>query len=138
LLDYPWPGNVRELANAMDRAVALTRYDTVGVEDLPPHVRDHRPPVPYGAGDAAALVSLREMERRHIRRVLAAVGGNRSRAARILGLDRKTLYRKLRDDPKDAALPAGRATRPPPDSARGGGRTAPRRAHSRTRDPGGR
>ena len=98
LLDYPWPGNVRELANAMNRAVALARFDTIAVEDLPPRIREHRGRDTIVIGDdPAALLPLAELERRYVLRVLEAVGGNRTRAARILNLDRKTLYRKLRD-----------------------------------------
>jgi two-component system response regulator HydG len=97
LLDYPWPGNVRELSNAMQRAVALTRFDTISVEDLPPALREHRraggSSGPVESGD---LLPLDEVERRHILLVLDALGGNRTEAARVLGLDRKTLYRKLR------------------------------------------
>ncbi|HBP20439.1 MAG TPA: sigma-54-dependent Fis family transcriptional regulator, partial [Planctomycetes bacterium] len=103
LLDYDWPGNVRELSNTVERAVALTDHDRIIVEDLPPKLRNYS----GRAGEAAladrggeldspeVMLSLQELERRHIERVLAAVGGNKARAARILGLDRKTLYRRL-------------------------------------------
>jgi two-component system response regulator HydG len=104
LLDYPWPGNVRELANAMQRAVALTRYDTISVEDLPARIRDHQGSGPIVVGnDPADLVPLEELERRYILRVLETLGGNRSQAARVLKLDRKTLYRKLRRYGQDGA-----------------------------------
>lgn len=97
ILDYPWPGNVRELRNAVERAVALTRYDKIGVDDLPRKVRMHTSQNVVVAGeDPNELVSLEEVERRYILHVMKAVGGNRSRAARVLGLDRKTLYRRLR------------------------------------------
>ncbi|MBF5041789.1 sigma-54-dependent Fis family transcriptional regulator [Aggregicoccus sp. 17bor-14] len=96
LLDYPWPGNVRELQNCIERAVALTAGDVVQLEDLPARIRDHRR---ARSGrelvDLTELVPLEEVERRHILRVLEAVGGSRTLAARTLGLDRKTLYRKL-------------------------------------------
>jgi len=95
LLRYPWPGNVRELQNCIERAVALARFDRIGVEDLPEKVRRARP-APPAAAEGAELVPLAEVERRHILRVLASVGRNRTRAAAILGVDRKTLYRKLR------------------------------------------
>jgi two-component system, NtrC family, response regulator AtoC len=96
LLEYRWPGNVRELQNCMQRAVALTRYEELTVEDLPEKVRHYQATqlVPEGV-DSTALVSLEEMERRYILRVLEAVGGNRTEAARTLGIDRKTLGRKL-------------------------------------------
>ena len=93
---YPWPGNVRELQNAIERAVALTRYDQLTVDDLPPRVVEHRAShVVVAAADPSELVSLEEVERRYIARVLESVGGNKTVAARILGLDRTTLYRKL-------------------------------------------
>lgn len=95
LLAYPWPGNVRELQNCMERAVALARYDRLTVDDLPERIQNHRAPVLPATDDPALLASLDEVERHHILRVMQAVGGNRSSAARILGLDRKTLQRKL-------------------------------------------
>jgi two-component system response regulator HydG len=97
LLEYSWPGNVRELRNAMERAVALTRFDEIAVEDLPEKVRSYRgSQVVVGGEDPTELISLEALERRYIEHVLRTVGDNKSLAARILGLDRKTLYRKLR------------------------------------------
>jgi len=96
LLAYSWPGNVRELRNCMERAVALTRYDSVAVEDLPEKVRDYKNShVIVASDDPSELVPLDEVERRYILKVLDAVGGNKTMAAQVLGLDRKTLYRKL-------------------------------------------
>lgn len=94
LLRYDWPGNIRELANSMERAVALTRFSEVTVDDLPEKLRDYR--VSRNVLDAVPeLVSLEEVERLHIERVLKAVDGNKSKAADILGVDRRTLYRKV-------------------------------------------
>jgi DNA-binding NtrC family response regulator len=94
LLAYNWPGNVRELENSVERAVALTRFDHVMVEDLPERVRAHQSEqVTALPQQAEELVTLAELERRYIHQVLTLVGGNKSRAARILGLDRRTLYR---------------------------------------------
>jgi two-component system response regulator HydG len=96
LLAYSWPGNVRELRNVIQRAVALTRYDQIAVEDLPEKIRDYRgSQVFIGGDDPTELVPLEEVERRYILHVLQAVGDNKTLAARTLGLDRKTLYRKL-------------------------------------------
>jgi two-component system response regulator AtoC len=96
LLAYRWPGNVRELRNCIERAVALTRFEEIAVEDLPDKIRSARSTDLVVAGnDPAELVPMDVIEERYIRHVLEAVGGHRTRAARILGLDRKTLYRKL-------------------------------------------
>lgn len=96
LVRYAWPGNVRELANCIERAVALTSYDRIVVDDLPDRIRKYRRrDVIVASEDPSELVSLDEVERRYAHRVLEAVGGNKTAAARILGVDRKTLYRKL-------------------------------------------
>jgi two-component system response regulator HydG len=96
LLDYDWPGNVRELENAMERAVALTRFERITVEDLPERIRSYEStrvtPIDVDAGQ---VLTLQELEKRYVERVLKAVGGNKTRAAKLLGLDRRTLYRKL-------------------------------------------
>jgi two-component system response regulator HydG len=96
LMSYGWPGNVRELRNCMERAVALTRHEELMVDDLPERIQQYesRPFVVAGA-EASELVPMKEVERRYIKRVLASVGGSKSAAARILGFDRKTLYRKM-------------------------------------------
>ncbi len=96
LLDYSWPGNVRELRNVIERAVALTRLDQLSVDDLPEKIRDvRRSDVVLAGSSPDELVPIAEVERRYILHVLKAVGGNKTLAARTLGLDRKTLYRKL-------------------------------------------
>jgi two-component system response regulator AtoC len=96
LLAYAWPGNVRELENCIERAVALAQHDLVLPEDLPEKIRAYRRShVLVASDDPAELVPLEEVERRYILRVMEAVGGNKSQAAQVLGLGRKTLYRKL-------------------------------------------
>jgi len=87
---YAWPGNVRELENAIERALVLGQDDRIGPEDLPPALKK-RPVTP--APDEVR--SLSEVEREQILRALRSVRGNKTAAARLLGLDRKTLYRKL-------------------------------------------
>jgi DNA-binding NtrC family response regulator len=95
LTAYSWPGNVRELENAVERAVALARGSRLTPDDLPERIRT--------TGEVAAAIAraqergltLRELEREYIIETLRRAGGNKSRAAEILGLDRKTLYRKL-------------------------------------------
>jgi two-component system response regulator HydG len=96
MLAYAWPGNVRELQNCVERAVALTRYDHVAVDDLPEKIRDYqRSHVLVASDDPTELVPMEEVERRYISRVMEAVQGNKTAAARVLGYDRKRLYRKL-------------------------------------------
>jgi two-component system, NtrC family, response regulator HydG len=99
LLDYDWPGNVRELENCIERAVALCRLDEVTVDDLPTKVQEFhvtRIVIPAGpAGSPDAMITMEEMERRYVRQVLEAVRGNKTHAARILGIDRRSLYRRL-------------------------------------------
>src|SRR5207342_212255 len=96
LMDYDWPGNVRELENCMERAVALCRLEQITLDDLPEKilrfVPDH---FALTADETAEIVTIDEMERRYILRVIALMNGNRTRAAKELGLDRRTLYRKL-------------------------------------------
>jgi len=109
LLGYRWPGNVRELQNCIERAVALTRYEQISVEDLPERIRDyHGPQVAFASDDPSELLPMDEVERRYVLRVLDAVGGNKSLAAQVLGFDRKTLYRKLeRSGPPPSRPPHG-------------------------------
>ena len=95
LTAYSWPGNVRELANVIERAVALTRSSRLTVDDLPEHVRvrDAVQSATLASG-MEELIPLEEVECRYIRRVMEATGGNKTLAAQILGVDRRTLYRK--------------------------------------------
>jgi two-component system response regulator HydG len=96
LVSYAWPGNVRELQNCIERAVALTRFEQLSVEDLPDKIRDYRRShVLLASDDPTELVPMEEVERRYVRRVMEAVAGNKTAAARILGMDRKRLYRML-------------------------------------------
>jgi len=95
---YPWPGNVRELQHVIRRALILAPTDRIGPEDLPLDLRVRpgllAPAAP--ALPAGPLTTLQELERQHIVRVLTEVKGHRGRAAEILGIDPKTLYRKIR------------------------------------------
>ena len=92
LESYHWPGNVRQLENVVERAVALNTSGVFDFEDLPREIQESRRVMP--AGDQQWL-TLDQMEERYIREVLEAVEGNISRAAEILGIDRRTLYRRL-------------------------------------------
>ena len=96
LLNYDWPGNVRELQNCMERAVALTQYEQLVVEDLPERVREYKADTfTLPTQNPEELLPIDEVERRYIMKVLNAVSGNKTAAARVLGIDRRTLYRKL-------------------------------------------
>jgi DNA-binding NtrC family response regulator len=101
LRQHGWPGNVRELENCIERALVLGRSGSIGLADLPPALRGAAAAgAPRAAGPTEAApraASLADLEREHILRTLRAVGGNRAAAARLLNVDRKTLYRKLRD-----------------------------------------
>lgn len=97
---HSWPGNVRELRNLIERVVALSDKSVIDASDLPlmPAGRAGGPQGAGGTGVAPppALASLEQVERQHILRVLQEVGGNKKEAARILGIDRSTLYAKLK------------------------------------------
>ena len=96
LMAYSWPGNVRELENSVERAIALASFDKIVVTDLPEKVRHHRSVAPAASADEGGpLVSLDQMEQTYVMRVLASVANNKSAAARILGIERKTLYRMM-------------------------------------------
>jgi two-component system, NtrC family, response regulator AtoC len=98
LIEYDWPGNVRELENCIERAVLLTSFTEIGVDDLPDRVRVARDGAAALSAAHPNLVSLAEMKRRYLRHVVATVRGNKSRAARILDIDRRTLCKHLRDE----------------------------------------
>ena len=90
LARYHWPGNVRELENVIERTVSLAPGPLIMPDDLPEAVRKVEP-APTGGDES--LLSLDDVEKRHLARVLRETGGNKVRAAKILGIDRRTLYR---------------------------------------------
>ena len=94
VLAYDWPGNVRELENALERAVVLSRGDVIDVASLPERVL-RRQPEPLVSERSPQNPSLEVIERAYITWVLQAEGGNKTRAAEVLGIDPSTLYRKL-------------------------------------------
>ena len=115
MLAYDWPGNVRELQNCIERAVALTKFDQLVVDDLPEKVRDYRNTrfvIP--TENPSELLSMDEVERRYTLRVLHAVNGNKTLAAQVLGFDRRTLYRKLEryGEASDSGAPPKREDSP--------------------------
>ncbi|MBI2204330.1 MAG: sigma-54-dependent Fis family transcriptional regulator [Candidatus Rokubacteria bacterium] len=92
LTRHRWPGNVRELEHSIERAVALSSSDTLLPDDFPPHVRsepDRAPRLP------AAAMTLEDVKRWYVNKVLEEAGSNKVRAAEVLGIDRRTLYRIL-------------------------------------------
>ncbi|MEW6542124.1 MAG: sigma-54 dependent transcriptional regulator [Nitrospirota bacterium] len=93
---YRWPGNVRELENVIERAVSLSHGPLIMPDDLPEAVRRAgAEPWSEAAGQGAGepLATLDEMEKRHLLKALRETGGNKARAAKLLGIDRRTLYR---------------------------------------------
>ncbi|MBO0797556.1 MAG: sigma-54-dependent Fis family transcriptional regulator, partial [Blastocatellia bacterium] len=95
LTAYSWPGNVRELENAIEHAVAFAQGAELMPEDLPERVRGNGATAAIIAHAQTDQLTLRELERTYILETLRKTGGNKLRAAEILGLDRKTLYRRL-------------------------------------------
>ncbi|PYT05265.1 MAG: sigma-54-dependent Fis family transcriptional regulator [Acidobacteria bacterium] len=96
LSSYDWPGNVRELRNCLERAAALATSDRIEADQILQSVSTQSGEGKTPAPDAAPA-TLEQLERQHILRVLADAGGNRERAAAILGISARTLYRKLRE-----------------------------------------
>jgi Nif-specific regulatory protein len=98
---YPWPGNVRELRNAIERMVVMAEGDALRLEDVPFEIRSGKAAArpadaPAPAAPSGEPVTLRDLERDHIARVMQRTAGNKKEAARILGIDRSTLYAKLK------------------------------------------
>jgi DNA-binding NtrC family response regulator len=89
LTGYRWPGNVRELENVIERAVIVCEADTIGAEDL--SISSYT-----AVAEMSVNPSLEEMEKAYVLRVLKEAGGNQSKASQLLGIDRKTLYLKLK------------------------------------------
>src|SRR4051794_39438626 len=95
LIEYDWPGNVRELENCMERAVALCRLNEITVEDLPKKIQGGRQKLIVTSDSLSEMITLEEMERRYVRYVLGVFNGNKTHTARALGIDRRSLYRRL-------------------------------------------
>ena len=97
LLQYSWPGNVRELENVIERAVVLARKDFIDKEDIPEDIMMSVEKI-FSSEDT--LKPLKELEFESIQRAIEAFNGNKSKAARALGITRKVLYSRLRQRTK--------------------------------------
>lgn len=106
LARYPWPGNIRELQNVIEHACMMTESDVIDVRDLPERVQNQ---AAAGNSDYEALMSIDQLERRHAQRVLDHVGGNKVRAAEILGISRTHLYQLLKDSTDKQKEPVSKA-----------------------------
>lgn len=97
LTSYHWPGNIRELEHAIQRAMLLGKEARIGLQDFPPALVTRNDSVFPLADAVAKSYTLRDLEREYVRRVMEAASGNKTEAAKILGVDRTTLYRKLEE-----------------------------------------
>jgi two-component system response regulator HydG len=96
LTEYDWPGNVRELENSIERAVAMCGNGPIDVDHLPKKIQQYESTrIELNLENTAEMITLEEMERRYVRQVLDSVRGNKTHAARVLGIDRRSLYRRL-------------------------------------------
>jgi DNA-binding NtrC family response regulator len=89
MLEYSWPGNVRELENAIERAMVIGKSSEITIDDLPLHINTSEK-------TASKKVKLSDLEKDHILRILEETGGNVTKAANLLGIDRVTLYNKMK------------------------------------------
>ena len=98
---------MRELENCIERAVALCRGDELDVADLPAKVVEHKSTrLVLNTESPAQLLTLAEVQQRYVMQVVAATGGNKTQAARILGIDRRSIYRRLEESRR---APTGRS-----------------------------
>lgn len=96
LISYDWPGNIREMQNIIQRAVILSKDNVVRPDSLPMEIREKKPKHAATMPDGASRVTLNDVEKEHIKKVIQEVRGHKGKAAKILGIDPKTLYRKIR------------------------------------------
>jgi DNA-binding NtrC family response regulator len=97
LRSYDWPGNIRELEHTIERAVLLGKGSRIGLEDLPPNLVANGQSSIVLTQALTTQLTLRDLEREYVAKVLDATNGNKTEAAKILGVDRTTLYRKLEE-----------------------------------------
>lgn len=94
IMSYPWPGNVRELANAVERATIFCEDGVIRPSDLPPNIQAGHAEVP--SAETSGDLTLEALEKRHISNTLKHTRGNKNEAARVLGIHRETLYKKIK------------------------------------------
>jgi two-component system response regulator HydG len=94
---YDWPGNVRELENSIDRACALSSGPTIQTADLPSPVQNLHNRIPQEAANGPRIVPLAAMEKQLILKTIDQLKGDKLLAARLLGIGKTTLYRKLKE-----------------------------------------
>jgi len=97
LINYPWPGNIRELEHTIERAVLLGKGAMIGIDDLPRQMAESGESAQVIGAALTKQLTLRDLEREYIAKILETSQGNKTEAARILGVDRTTLYRKLEE-----------------------------------------
>ena len=98
LVAYEWAGNVRELENSIERAMAICGGTEIDASHLPTKIQNYQPArLELSTEEPSEMITLEEMERRYVRQVLASVNGNKTHAARVLGIDRRSLYRRLEE-----------------------------------------
>jgi two-component system response regulator HydG len=97
MMAYDWPGNIRELESCLERAATLTSGPNIQIGDLPTQVQNGGRPAPSEGGHPSGVVPIAEMEREAIFSALKRVGGDKMKAARLLGIGKTTLYRKLKE-----------------------------------------
>ncbi len=97
LMAYPWPGNVRELRNVIQRAVILCKGQAITIKDLPLELQNPSQTWWDEKISSSSLPPLKILEKQHIKVVMQQVGGHKGKASRILGIDPKTLYRKIKE-----------------------------------------
>lgn len=97
MLAYDWPGNVRELENCLERACAFTSGPIIHLGDLPPAINRLQGAIPGPGNGTSAILPMSELERQTILNTIAQLNGDKLKAARMLGIGKTTLYRKLEE-----------------------------------------
>jgi two-component system response regulator HydG len=97
MLAYDWPGNVRELENSLERACALTTGPLINVLDLPSSIRGEHPTTTVMGDTSAKIIPMSEVEKQTILNTITQLNGDKLLAARLLGIGKTTLYRKLKE-----------------------------------------